>query len=160
MNPLALPLAETWDLAAIFDSPAAVAAARASLLDRLPALAAGRGTLARSGSDLAEALERAGEAYRIWSALHCYASCASDGDLRVAEQRALRQSIELLGTRVSEALSYLRPEILALPRESSQRSSRRSRGSSPTRSSCATCCACGHTSSERLRSASSRRPAC
>ena len=112
MNPAAIPLEETWDLAAIFDSPAAVDAARARLVESLPALAAGRGRLARSATDLADALELAAEAYRTWSALHCYASCASDGDLRVADQRALRQSIELVGTQVSEALSYLRPEIL------------------------------------------------
>ena len=115
MNPGTIPAEDTWDLGAVFDGDESFAAARRRLEASLPALAAARGGLALSATALADALERAAEAYRTWSALHGYASCLSDGDLRVADHRALRQAIELLGTRVAEALSYLRPEILEMP---------------------------------------------
>ena len=117
MDPATIPTEETWGLEAMFESPEAFRQAKAKLERSLPELDAWRGVVGQSAESLADALDRATEAYRELAALQCYSSCRSDRDTRVAANQALRQGVELLGTRLSERVSYLRPEILALAPE-------------------------------------------
>jgi len=108
------PVEETWDLAAIYEDDAAFSRAKELLENTLPELERWRGRLSDSSALLAEALEGLTRTRRHLAALHCYASCRSDRDTRVAANQASRQVIELLATRASERVSYLRPEILAM----------------------------------------------
>jgi oligoendopeptidase F len=115
------PVDETWDLSAIFADDEDFERARDELEAGLPELVRWKGRLGESATLLADALEALNDAYRAFFKLRSYATMRSDRDTRVAAHQERRQRIELLGTRISSGLSFVRPEILALPAERIER---------------------------------------
>ncbi len=114
MESAAPPQNETWNLDDIFAGESALLNSKRELESEIPTLDRWHGRLAESPAILADALDRITDAYRRYAALRCYASLRSDEDTRVARNQASRQEIDLLATKLSSQVSYLRPEILAL----------------------------------------------
>jgi oligoendopeptidase F len=113
----AVPESETWNPAEIFPTEASFRDARASLAARIPDLDWFAGRLGESAAVLRDALDTLTSLYQSFSKLHAYASMRFDEDTRVAARQGARQEVEIVGTRLARHSAYLRPEILALPRE-------------------------------------------
>lgn len=114
MKTTAAPVDETWNLAHLFEDQETFERAFDDLAARVETLAAWRGRLGDSPATLAEALDTITETFRDLAKLRCYATLRSDTDGRDPGAQAMRQRVEMLGTRVSERISYLRPGILAI----------------------------------------------
>jgi len=74
-----------------------------------------RGRLGESPSVLADALEATSDFSRRLGRAHTYAMLQADLDMRSGDREAQRQQVGLLHTRFSVSLSWMRPELLALP---------------------------------------------
>jgi oligoendopeptidase F len=109
-----IPERYRWDLADLFPSDAAWRAARDDVARRIPALAAHRGKLGESAASLLGALDAAHGARLALERIAVYASARADEDTRVAATRELRQSAQKLMVDLDSALSWVRPELLAL----------------------------------------------
>jgi len=109
-----IPERYRWNLADLFPSDAAWRGARDDLAKRVPALAAHRGRLGESAEALRRALDDAFGARLALERLFVYASARSDEDTRAAAPREMHQSAQQLAVDLDSALSWLRPEILAL----------------------------------------------
>jgi oligoendopeptidase F len=112
-----VPESETWNPADIFPTTAAFDDARAALVARIPALDRYAGRLGESASVLRDALDEMTTLAKEFSRLYGYASMRFDEDTRVAARQGARQEVEIVGTRLARHAAYVRPEILALPRE-------------------------------------------
>jgi oligoendopeptidase F len=109
-----IPERYRWDLADLFPSDAAWRAARDDVARRIPALAAHRGELGESAESLLGVLDAAYGARLALERIAVYASARADEDTRVAATRELRQSAQKLMVDLDSALSWVRPELLAL----------------------------------------------
>ena len=78
----AVSVSETWRLSDLYADDETFRAERDRLKGRLPDLATARGTLSRSGKDLAATLDQIDDAVRRLDRLHAYASLRSDTDTR------------------------------------------------------------------------------
>jgi oligoendopeptidase F len=103
-----------WNLGDLYPSEAAWTKAKQGLEQRLPELAKYRGRLGHSAQELLAALQLLFDLDRDISRLAVYASTLSDEDIRAARPRQMKQSAEELSTAFSSAVSWVRPEILAL----------------------------------------------
>ncbi len=103
-----------WDLGALYPTAAAFDAARRVFAERLPRLDSLRGTLG-SPAGLAAALDASFDAAKELARLGAYAGFQADEDTRVPEPLAARQEVQQLGTELAGRVSWLAPEILALP---------------------------------------------
>jgi len=109
--------ADTWDLASLYAGDDLWEAGLTELAGRQPKYADFRGAVAESPKRLAALLAFDLDTDRLAERLGCYAS------LRCAEDQADSQSQRMLGrfqsaaTKVSEAASFLRPEVMALSEE-------------------------------------------
>jgi oligoendopeptidase F len=106
-----------WDLADLYPSRDAWAAAREAVLAALPGIKAKKGTLGESAEALYDASrlisDAQKEALRVWS----WASLTADEDLRIPEAQEDRQLAQAMFTRLSEAAAWYRPQILGVGRE-------------------------------------------
>jgi oligoendopeptidase F len=103
-----------WDLGEIYPDWTAWDAARKSVLDALPRLAAYQGHLGESAEAMARALVDISDVSKTAARVYVYSSLNADEDVRVAEnQERLGQSAEMY-TQLSEAVSWTSPEVLAL----------------------------------------------
>jgi oligoendopeptidase F len=113
-----IPDRESWNLEALYPSPAAFDAARDAFRDLvLPTVERHRGRLGSSAAALADALDALAAAGRELRRLSCYASTRADEDLRDPPRQGARRAVELLATELSRRASYVRPEILAMSEE-------------------------------------------
>jgi oligoendopeptidase F len=103
-----------WSLADLYPSDAAWTSARDELARRIPAVSAHRGRLGESAESLWRALDAGFGASRELERLAVYASARADEDTRVAATREMRQSAQRLSVELDAAVSWLRPELLAL----------------------------------------------
>lgn len=103
----------TWDLTELFTTVDAWEAARQQVLTNLADLEARRGTLDESADSLYETLSMRSRIMRKANRVYVYASLASDEDLRVTETQERRQLGDIMYARISEATSWMRPEILS-----------------------------------------------
>ena len=110
-----VPESETWDLSPVYPSPEAFASDRERLRRGLSELEDLRGTLGGGAADCVHALDAVWERKRLLARLHAWAHMKSDEDTRIASRQRLRQEIELIGTEFARQISWLRPELLALP---------------------------------------------
>lgn len=81
----------------------------------IPELAAYKGRLGESGKTLLEFFERREEVSMVFSRAYVYAFMKRDEDTRVQENLARLGRMGNMATEFGQALSYVNPELLALP---------------------------------------------
>lgn len=102
-----------WRLEDIYADTVAWEKDYALVKEGLPALAAYKGRLTESGSSLLACLQLADSLWNINDRLYVYGYMKQDEDTRVSEYQALSGRGGMLNTEVGQAVSFIRPEILA-----------------------------------------------
>jgi oligoendopeptidase F len=113
----AVPVADTWDLTPVFASPEAWSAAFAELQNTYAGIAQWRGRVGESAATLRDVLEFEKRIDLAIENLRVYASLKCAEDAANAESLARSSQLDGLLTRISEACSWLGPEIQALDDE-------------------------------------------
>jgi oligoendopeptidase F len=103
-----------WNLADLFPSEVAWQAAKTRLATRLPVLESHRGHLGTSADSLYRALSDQMDFSRDLARLATYASQLSDEDARISSHREMNDEAQQLGVKYGTAISWMRPEILAV----------------------------------------------
>lgn len=106
---------ETWNLAELYPTPNDFVADYEALRDEVDGFGRWRGRLGESAAVLADVLEATADFSRRLGRVQTYAMLRADLDMRDGEREAHRQQLDLLNTRYSVNLSWMRPELLALP---------------------------------------------
>ena len=109
-----IPAALTWNLADLFASEADWVKARDEVAAQIAALPANRGHLGDSAEALWKALDANSRAELALSRVSVYASTLSDQDTRAARPRELKQAAQRLAVELGTAVSWVRPELLAI----------------------------------------------
>ena len=109
-----IPTALTWNLADLFASEADWVKARDEVAAQIAALPANRGHLGDSAEALWKALDANSRAELALSRVSVYASTLSDQDTRAARPRELKQAAQRLAVELGTAVSWVRPELLAI----------------------------------------------
>ncbi len=109
-----IPTALTWNLADLFASEADWVKARDEVAAQIAALPANRGHLGDSAEALWKALDANSRAELALSRVSVYASTLSDQDTRAARPRELKQAAQRLAVELGMAVSWVRPELLAI----------------------------------------------
>ena len=122
---------DRWRLEDIFPDRAAWETALAALEGDRAGIEAFRGRLADGPQTLLACLAAHSEAIQRLLRVSSYASMRYHEDTRVAETAEMEQRTRLAGTLLSEAASFLDPEILALGRETVERWIRDTPGLAP-----------------------------
>lgn len=104
-----------WDLTVLYAGEEQWQQARTALEARFGALDAERGHLGEGPARLLGALALASDLRREYQRLSSYARMKSDLDRRSASDQARAQQVDLTGTKLAAATSFLAPEILAIP---------------------------------------------
>lgn len=115
-----IAIEDTWDLTTVFPTDAAWDAEAGQVPGLIERAAATRGTLADSPQSLAKAIEAVLELQLSISRLTTYASLRRDEDTTNAASVARYQKAISLAIQAGESLSFLDPEILAMPEEKLQ----------------------------------------
>jgi len=103
-----------WNLGDLFASEADWTKAKDAAAKRVPELAKFKGKLGKSPKDLLAALQAMFDLDLQLSRLNVYANGLSDEDVRAARPREMKQAAEELATTFAAAISWVRPEIIAL----------------------------------------------
>ena len=103
-----------WNLGDLFASEADWTKAKDAAAKRVPELAKFKGKLGKSPKDLLAALQAMYDLDLQLSRLNVYANGLSDEDVRAARPREMKQAAEELATTFAAAISWVRPEIIAL----------------------------------------------
>ncbi len=111
---------DTWDLTTIFPTEEAWDAEAAQVPGLIERAAATRGTLAESPQALADAIQAVLALQLSISRLTVYASLRRDEDTTNAAAVARYERAIKLAIQAGEALSFLDPELLAMPEEKLQ----------------------------------------
>ena len=106
---------ECWNLGEIYPTPADFIADYERLRQEVDSFQQWRSKLGESASVLADALEATSDFNRRLGRAQTYAMLSADLDMRVGEREAHRQQVGVLHTQYSVSLSWMRPELLALP---------------------------------------------
>jgi oligoendopeptidase F len=109
--------ADTWDLATIYADVDAWEADVARLEGMLPEITAAQGTIAQGSAALLRALTLRDEVFKLLQQLYIYASLLRDSDSTNPVGQALDERAGSLYAKVSAALSFIEPEILAVPQQ-------------------------------------------
>jgi len=112
-----IPVEYTWDLATVYPNTDAWDQDVARLESMLPDVTALQGTLGQGASVLLQALTLRDEITKILYQLYIYASHRKDSDSTDPTGQALDERAGSLVARISAALAFIEPEILALPQE-------------------------------------------
>jgi oligoendopeptidase F len=112
-----VPVEFTWDLTAIFSDIAAWEADIVRLEGRLPDVAALQGKVGESARSLLRALQLQDEVGHLVARIYIYASHRKDSDSTDPAGQALEERASSLWARVGATLSFIDPEILAIPEE-------------------------------------------
>jgi oligoendopeptidase F len=110
-----VPVEETWDLNDLYPSDTAWEEALGRLLAELPALDSFRGRLGESAAILLGCLERLESILIQTLRIACYADLKSAEDGTAEANQSRSQRADAARASVEAALSFLRPELLALP---------------------------------------------
>jgi len=108
---------DKWALERLYASPADFDAAYKKVEGGLEGLGKCQGKLGEGAARFKECLDTLYGLGKEVARLTSYASMTYDQDTKVPASLELNQRGSLLGTRFSEVISFLRPEILALGRE-------------------------------------------
>jgi oligoendopeptidase F len=106
-----------WRLEDIYATDQAWESDFAKLEKMLPDVGAYKGRLGESGAVLLDALRKRDEIGLIQDRLVVFAGMRYDEDTRIDKYAGMRDRINTLGSRLSEAGSYFVPEVLQIPRE-------------------------------------------
>ena len=109
-----IPLADTWDLTALYPDTAAWQADFEAARTDYPRLAKFKGTLGRAASDLLAALEFEKQLGLKLERLYGYASLQNSEDGSDADYLARMAQLQNLFTRIDEAGAFMAPEIQAI----------------------------------------------
>ncbi len=109
-----VPEALTWNLADLFASEADWVRASDALAKRIAALPAFQGHLGDSPEALWKALDARSAAELQLSRVSVYAESRANQDTRAARPRELRQAAQRLAVELGTAVSWMRPELLAI----------------------------------------------
>ncbi len=112
--PAAERLEDRWNLADLYSSVAAWNAEAAVLESKIKEFGACRGHLGDSAARLKACLGLGAEIDKTLARLSAYSGELLDEDTGVASSQELNQRASILGNHVSEAESFMRPEILAM----------------------------------------------
>jgi len=111
---------DTWNLADIYPSVEAWAEAKDALEARLPEVDQCQGQLGESAGKLLQCSELLSDMFKTFARLTSYAGMASDADTRDADNQRRRTEMQILGSKFSEKVSFLSPEIVAIGNETLQ----------------------------------------
>jgi len=106
---------DTWDLTKIYADTAAWEQDVTRLEGLLPEVAALQGTLDQGADKLLRSLTLRDEVFNILYGLYVYASHRKDSDSTDPSGQALDERAGSLVARISAALAFIEPEILAVP---------------------------------------------
>lgn len=110
-----VPVEETWDLTAIYPNADAWNAALQEIRDRLPELAALRGTLGDGAGQFLKALQLEEAIGEQFSRAFSWAGLRRDQDNTDASAQADYDKVVVLSVELGSTVAFLEPEILALP---------------------------------------------
>ena len=105
----------TWDLESIYPTDDSWEDSFKKIEQGLPELEALKGTLAQNGSTLLKVLQARDELYEELETLFVYASMRKDEDTTNSVYLGMFDRAMQLYVRASTVISYIEPEILALP---------------------------------------------
>ena len=105
----------TWDLESIYPTDDDWEKSFKKLEQGLPELEALKGTLAQSGQALLKVLQTRDELFEELETLYVYASMRKDEDTTNSVYLGMFDRAMQLFVRASTVISYIEPEILALP---------------------------------------------
>lgn len=107
----------TWDLTPLYEAPAAFEAAFADAEAKIAHLAAYRGKISQSASDLCAYLEEKDAQLLVIDRLYSYAFQYSDQDTANTQAQAMKNQTLGLYTRFFSAIAWEAPELLTLSHE-------------------------------------------
>ncbi len=110
------PEADRWNLKDLYPSQPAWDQDASKLEQQLKDLSGCAGRLAQSPARFKRCLDLNSEVLKRFYRLYGYASQSRDEDTSLPGGQNLKQRADVLGTRLEEATSFLRPEILGLGR--------------------------------------------
>ena len=110
-----VPAGDTWDLASLFRSDAEWEAALATWEEKAVGFAAFAGTLGSSPERLAECLAYDLAVDREGDRIGTYAHLRASEDQAAPEPQRMVGRYQHVSTRLGEAASFIRPEIMAIP---------------------------------------------
>jgi len=105
----------TWNLESIFTTDADWQRGYQALAERVPELEALKGKLEESGKALFEVLQARDAAFEQMEKLFVYASMRKDEDTTNSTYQGMYDQAMQLYVRATTAISFIEPEILALP---------------------------------------------
>ncbi|MDR3355214.1 MAG: oligoendopeptidase F [Synergistaceae bacterium] len=106
-----------WDPSAVFASEDDWEAEFLRVREALPRLAAFKGTLGESASNLLRCLRTRDEIFASLARVHVYASMKSHEDMTVSRYQTLSDRSEGLWAEASAASGFISPELLSIPGE-------------------------------------------
>jgi oligoendopeptidase F len=112
-----VPKEKTWDLEDIFKTDQEWEQQFKEIKDMLPKIKEFQGTLGKSGKHLYEALEYEDEVSKKLGKLYTYAHMRYDQDTTNSFYQGLNDRASQLLSQVSQAGSFITPELLAIPEE-------------------------------------------
>jgi oligoendopeptidase F len=112
-----IPAPYQWDLSALYPSEAAWVTAKQELQKSLPALGDRQGKLGGSASDLLAGMAAWERASNQVDRLYAYAFQLYDQDTRVGRALQMQQEMSQVYSQFQSAVSFMRPEILAIGRD-------------------------------------------
>jgi oligoendopeptidase F len=112
-----VPTEYTWDLASIFARDEDWEHSFQAIQATLPVLQALKGTLAQSGQALLTVLQKGDEVSEKLERLYAYASMRRDENTTNGTYQGMVERAMRLYVFASTAISYIEPEILALPQQ-------------------------------------------
>ena len=116
-QPASERIEDRWNLEALYPTVAAFNEDLAKMEAQLPQIAACKGTLGESAARLKSCMDLQHDALRRFLRLLTYASEKANEDTGNADALALRQKTRVAQSRLTEAVSFVNPEILALGRD-------------------------------------------
>jgi len=111
----AVPAAYTWDWTHVFPDVDAWEAELAAVQEIVPTLSAYEGRLGESADTLYEAVSRMEETIQRLMRLYAYTQLRLDVELSDPENQAMQGKVGFLFQQYSGTISYMTPELLALP---------------------------------------------
>ena len=112
-----VPVEHTWDLGTVYADQEAWERDVARMESMLPEVAALQGTIAQGAGALLRALRLRDQVSQLLGQLYIYASHRKDSDSTDPVGQALDERAGSLYAKVSAALAFIEPEILAVPDE-------------------------------------------
>ncbi len=116
-----IPQEFTWNLESIYSTDAEWEQRYKELQQRIPELSELQGTLAQSGQAFLNVLRKRDEVFEQMEKLFVYASMRRDEDTTQSKYQGMFDRAMQLYVQLSTAISYIEPEILALPQETLDR---------------------------------------